>query len=125
MHMPSVKYLVFEYLYRDASNFKSFGRLWVRGELSQIDKEELLSCLDIDNTFVAEQIGIPALYDELFSYSNGRTCDDHSWHEFSSFQDKTELPANVEVWGTTRALLSSFKGCKDAWDPEHSPNFCC
>ena len=99
MHMPSVKYLVFEYLYRDASNFKSFGRLWVRGELSQIEKEELLSCLDIDNTFVAEQIGIPALYDELFRYSNGRTCDDHSWHEFSSFQDKTDLPANVEILG--------------------------
>lgn len=123
--MPPIQYLVFEYLYRDASNFKSFGRLWVSGELSQIEKEELLSCLDIDNTFVAEQIGIPSLYDELFKYSNGRTCGDHSWHEFSSFQGRTELPANIEVWGTTRALLSSFKGCRDVWDPEHSPNFCC
>ena len=57
-------YSVFEYLYRDADNFKAFGQLL----FSRVSEEyitELESYFEYGEYFVAEQVNIPALYSKL------------------------------------------------------------
>jgi hypothetical protein len=55
---------IFECLYRDAANFKVWGSVLLTGSASSETREELNQCLDSGDFFVAEQVGIPALYKE-------------------------------------------------------------
>lgn len=72
----------FEYLYRDAANYKSWGEVIFRNEsdLDILKVEERIRAALIDREFfVAEKVGVPVLYfesrdDEL----------DHQWHEYST-----------------------------------------
>lgn len=52
---------VFEYLYRDAGNFKTYGRVLLLGR-DEAAEREIRACLEWGDQFVAEQVGIPALY---------------------------------------------------------------
>ena len=65
-------HLVFEYLYRDAGNYKVFGDIWLTGALSDQERVALVDSLESGEFFVAEQIGVPPLYEELFRESGGR-----------------------------------------------------
>ena len=92
MEMPNnfpQKYCVFEYLYRDASNYKAWGGLLLIDIPSPSDIAALKTCLESDIYFVAEQVGIPAVYEELWNLSGGRTSDDHAVHEFVAFRAAT------------------------------------
>lgn len=59
---------VFEYLYRDASNYKAWGEILLAGVPSQNDIAVLRACLESGEYFVAEQVGIPAVYKELWDF---------------------------------------------------------
>ena len=48
------KYCIFEYLYRDASNYKAWGELLLSNIPSQSDISALKACLESDVYFVAE-----------------------------------------------------------------------
>ena len=52
------EYCVFEYVYRDASNYKAWGKILLSGIPSQNDTAALLACFESDEYFVAEQVGI-------------------------------------------------------------------
>jgi hypothetical protein len=73
---------IFDYLYRDASNYKSWGSLLLEGRATEAELERLRTQLNCDEFFIAEQVGIPALYAELWQFSDGPTEDDHVWHTF-------------------------------------------
>ena len=60
---------VFEYLYRDASNYKAWGELLLSGMTSQNEIVALRTRLESDTYFVAEQVGLPALYQELWEFA--------------------------------------------------------
>lgn len=77
---------VFEYQYRDASNYKVRGELRLSGTLSAAQKNQIVDKFDDGQFFVAEQIGVRPLYDMLYEFSDGPTCDDHVWHEFVGFR---------------------------------------
>lgn len=114
---------VLEYLYRDASNYKAWGKLLLSGIPSQSDIEALRTCLESDVYFVAEQVGIPAIYKELWNLSGGRTSDDHAVHEFvalrvASVKERKALP----LFGELPSLLMMFKAVSK-WDYSLSPNF--
>jgi hypothetical protein len=119
----AVSLTIFQYLYHDASNYKSFGSLYLTGTLTEADRRELISCLDGDELFVAEQVEIPALYSDLFQFGGGPTDDDHAWHEFDGFRDHFETTEEVRIWGDAPALLAAFRVAKGSWRPELSPNF--
>ena len=74
------KFSVFSYLYRDASNYKAFGLLLLKGTASADDVEIWRQHFESSEFFIAEQLGIPALYAELWAFSDGATEDDHVWH---------------------------------------------
>ena len=78
---PSATHVVFEYCYRDASNYRAHEWLLLAGAASP-EAEEAIRCALIDRTwFVAEAVGVPTLYDRL-QHPNGPSDDDHGWHEF-------------------------------------------
>lgn len=81
---------VFEYLYRDASNYKAWGELLLSGIPSQNDIAALRACLELDVYFVAEQVGIPAVYKELWDLSGGQSSDDHALHEVIALRSYCE-----------------------------------
>lgn len=99
------KFTVFEYLYRDASNYKAWGSLVLEGSHESHDLEILESKLEAGSFFKAEQLGIPTLYSELWQYSNGPTNDDHVWHEFHSLRAAKDMDAITPVFSTVKHFM--------------------
>lgn len=114
---------VFEYQYRDASNYKAWGEILLSGVPSQNDMATLRACLESGEYFVAEQVGVPAVYKELWDLSGGPTSDDHALHEFVNLrQATTEDTATLPLFGNLSNLLEAFQTVT-AWDYSLSPNF--
>jgi hypothetical protein len=117
------QYTIFEYLYRDAGNYKSWGRLLLAGRISQGYSETLISHLQTDNLFVAEQVSIPPLYKALWALSGGKTEDDHAFHEFFELRPATsDEMGELAVFTDTDELLSRFRQVGHRWDCLLSPN---
>lgn len=123
--MSAPAYSVFEYLYRDAGNFKAWGELLLEGALTDAEVARLTARFGEGELFVAEQIGVPALYEKLWRQCQCDPSDelDHVWHEFSEIRVATaEDLVRLKPWGTAAALLASVEKV-DAWDLTRSPNW--
>lgn len=74
----------FEYLYRDAGNFKRWGEV-VFSNASNIEQDTLAAisgaALPLDSIyFLPDQVGVPSLhFEERIEHL------DHDWHEIHSF----------------------------------------
>ena len=117
-----VEFSVFDYCYRDASNYKAWGSLLLQGACSSSDIEGLRNQLDSGEFFIAEQLGIPPLYAELWALSGGPSVDDHVWHTFYALRSATPEETNAGVFGTVENLLSRIKGVK-TWNETLSPHW--
>jgi hypothetical protein len=107
------KYALFEYLYRDASNYKAYGSLLLKGSYVEDERTFLISHLESGQFFVPEAMGIPQLRSQLYSYG-GPNDDDHEYHEFVSLRiaDSSDI-ASMELWGTMQEFLLAFaQACK-------------
>lgn len=119
----SEKYCVFEYLYRDASNYKAWGYILLSGVPSQNCIAILRASLESNTYFVAEQVGIPAVYQELWDLSGGRTSDDHALHEFVALRVATDDEIeSARFFGDLPSFLKTFQAVTN-WDYSLSPNF--
>jgi hypothetical protein len=77
--------IVFEYLYRDAGNFKNWGEACFKNEqgLSLDEIETRIQEGLIDGMyFSAEKVGLPTLYFEERSEQL-----DHEWHEYDRVRE--------------------------------------
>lgn len=123
--MVAENYCVFEYLYRDAGNFKAHGALLLQGVLSDADIALLRGQLDGGEFFIAEQIGVPTLYQQLWDECDCEPSDemDHVWHEFGEIR-----PAGAEdltllvCWGRADDFKSRLLGVR-RWDESLSINW--
>jgi len=100
----------FEYLYRDAGNFKNWGEV-IFSNKKKLDAKVLEAkarevLIDRDY-FVATIANVPSLnfkeYVELL---------DHGWHEFSSFEECNEKPDDLffrDIGDFVRALADASK----------------
>ena len=114
---------VFEYLYRDASNYKAWGEILLSGIPSQSDVAALRACLESEVYFVAEQVGIPAVYTELWDLSCGQTSEDHALHEFVALRAASEDERkSLPLFGELSSLLITFQAVTK-WNYSLSPNF--
>ena len=84
----------FEYLYRDAGNFKNWGEIifsnshHINTDLITAMAEEVL----IDGTyFVASKASVPDLHVETYDENL-----DHGWHELYSFQTTDKTPSDPQ-----------------------------
>ena len=113
---------IFEYLYRDASNYKVWGTLLLEGVANETDLQVLASKFESGELFIAEQLGIPALYADLWEFSNGPTEDDHVWHTFHALRAVTPDDTNVEIFGSLENLVAKINSVRE-WNLELSPHW--
>lgn len=116
-------YTVFEYLYRDAGNYKAWGQVLLTGRVSAEDELAFRSCLDSGEFFVAEDVGVPSLQRELWALSGGPTEDDHGWHEFHEFRPASPEELVVAPWGSVAAFLAKFRDLLETRPARISPIF--
>ncbi len=110
-------YFIMEYLYPDANNFKAWGQVLLAGDITKNYVSKIESLLDSEECFVAEQVGIPTLYSQLWKFSNGPTRADHTFHEFSKLRPATDNEIKtINYWGTTDNLLETFRSVRQKWD---------
>ena len=108
----------FEYRYRDASNYKVSSRILLSGQLSESDRALIASKLQDGEYFIAEQVGVPPLYQALYDLSDGPTDDDHAWHEFDAIVDEPS-PGDEILWGSAAELVAKFQNVT-SWNLELS-----
>lgn len=113
---------IFEYMYRDGGNFKTFGRLRLSGWDEQADAKIRL-CLESGELFVAEQIGVPALCEEHWkAVDDGPSDLDHAYHEFVCLRKPDKDDKDLPVWDTLDTMLSRVQAAARRWDVRLSPN---
>ncbi len=117
-----VEFSVFNYCYRDASNYKAWGSLLLEGLASSSDIEDLRDHLDSGEFFIAEQLEIPPLYAELWALSGGPSVDDHVWHTFHEIRPATGEEINAEIFDTVENLISKIESVIN-WNEALSPHW--
>lgn len=109
----------FDYLYRDASNFKAFGSVTLDRRINDAELAAIRGKLDGGEFFIAEQVGVPPLYEKLYQSSGGPTEADHCWHEFVALREGCQLgPADLSAG----ELVARFAEVRQ-WNQELSPHF--
>jgi hypothetical protein len=78
--------------------------------------------LEAGEFFVAEQLGVPPLYQALYKWSGGPTSADHCWHEFVGIEVTDEAPPNIYRWGEAEAFVARWFAVSE-WKGELSPHF--
>jgi hypothetical protein len=122
-----MEWTVFEYLYRDADNHKAFGKVAFDGSVSRQAWDRVLQKLDDETHFIAEQLGLPSLCGQLYSWSGGGPTDaDHCWHEFISVSvvEEGDLPAVILKLGKVTTFVELLSAVED-WDIWLSSNVEC
>ena len=113
---------IFEYMYRDADNFKAFGSVLLDGPINEADKATVRSRLESGEFFIAEQVGLSPLYAQLYQWSNGPTESDHCWHEFVGFRESGESTDEFSSTIPAREFVGRFAAVRD-WNEELSRHF--
>ena len=122
-----MSWTVFEYLYRDADNHKAFGKVAFSGSVTPESWDRALQKLDGRTHFIAEQVGLPPLYGQLFRWSGGGPTDaDHCWHEFVSVWvvGEGDLPPAGLLQGEVGAFVDLLSSIEE-WEIWLSPNVEC
>lgn len=110
-------------MYRDASNYKAFGELLLIGNYTVDDFEAIHASCDDDRSFIAEQIGIPALCHILYEFGGGPTDDDHIFHAIIRFRNALPNEIGMAPWGTVAKLVAEFSRARGNWNYSLSPNW--
>ena len=105
----------FSYLYRDGSNFKSWGAvIFSNPEKMTANEIEIKLIRDFlpDKQFIARQISIP----EKFLFADGKfTKYDHCYHEFDSVEICQENHTDESERSITEFLKEVELASKQGW----------
>ena len=112
----------FEYMYRDAGNFKAFGTVTLKGAVSRADEKLVRERLDSGEFFIAEQVGVPPLYGRLYQWSDGPTQSDHCWHEFTEFRRRASPPKTTSKVLAAKDFIGRFAAV-ERWKLELSRHY--
>lgn len=100
----------FNYLYRDASNYKTCNSVVLKGAITPEMFEEMKSCCeDGHEDFIPEQLGLDLIRDWE------TTEDDHPYAELEDYELVPDKPTTDM---TPEELLEEFRKAKDNWHPE-------
>ena len=120
--MTDDDYSVFVYQYGDADNVSKPGQLLLRGKCDSDLEDSVRAACESGEFFVAEQIGVPVLYAELYAISGGPTVDDVAFHEFLRLRLATpEETKSLPVRGDLDRFVSRFCAVP-YWDCRLSPH---
>jgi hypothetical protein len=83
----------FEYLYRDAGNYKNWGEVVFKNnnnlDVESLDRKVRNVLIDSEY-FVAEKVSVPSLQFEEYIEAL-----DHGWHEFHMFDHTSAEPNDI------------------------------
>ena len=96
--------------------------LLLEGVANETDLQVLASKFESGELFIAEQLGIPALYSDLWEFSKGPTEDDHVLHTFHALRAVTPDDTSAEIFGSVADLLAKIKSVTE-WNLELSPHW--
>ena len=104
-------YSVFEYLYRDAGNYKTHAHVLLRGRALDEDHAAIHRALD-DSCFVPARVGLPSLHEQHWRDCGSEFDDelDHPLHEFAGL--RPARPDDIEALapnGTVAQLAVRFR----------------
>ena len=115
---------VFDYVYRDAGNWKTHGSVLLTGDVRSV-RDAIQACCEWGGLFVAEQVGIPSLCEKHWTdCGDGPSELDHAYHEFIDLRPASnEEIATMPIAGTLSAFLEQMRACAGRWDVTRSPNW--
>ena len=97
--------------------------LLLHGATHDVEEDMIRDCCDAQKYFVAEQVGVPALCEQLYVFGGGPTDGDHAFHEFQGLREATaEEIVSLPLWGGLRDLTCRFLRTGGHWDCSLSPN---
>lgn len=110
MHVTNIVNTRISYLYRDASNYKAYNEVIIKGKISPGQINQIMECLDDGEYFIPCQIGFPEI-----RIGEVDPEVDHCWFELerSSFECTSE-PETIEM--TADELVQAFKEASGNWD---------
>lgn len=117
----------FDYLYRDAGNWKTFRSVLLSGAAGPEDEATIRRTLEWGDTFVPEQVGLPALQAEHLAEHGVEDGDgddlDHAFHEFAGIRAASEEEAGIDPQAIPLAtLVRRFEAAgRSGWDVTRSP----
>ena len=122
-HLMRTQLHAFEYLYRDAGNWKTHGLVLLQGLCSPGVQAGIVGALDSGLYFVAEQVGVPALQRRHNAEYGGADADlDHAFHEFVELRPATTADLKqAELTLSAAEVERRFVGAKRGWDCGLSP----
>lgn len=101
---------VFEYLYRDAGNYKTHAQV-LRGRALDEDHAAIRRALD-DGCFVPARVGLPALHEQHWRDCGSEFDDelDHPLHEFTALRPaRADDVETLTPNGTVAQLVARFR----------------
>ena len=111
---------VFEYLFRDAGNYKTHGSVLLAGRATPETDATIRASLD-DVCFVAEQVGIAPLQPRHLRECGEADALDHGFHEFAGLGSVEAGQADGAAEMTVAELVRRFRLATGRWNPALSP----
>jgi hypothetical protein len=106
----------FNYLYRDASNFKKFASV-VFSNPSGMNPLAVSKSLEdafwVDGLFIADQIRVPEVF--LFTKCD-ISIDDHCFHQFQSIELTLQVPTDTHGRSIGDFVAEVVKEAKRGWE---------
>ena len=96
------------YLYRDAANYKEWGRVVFEGPINEELRQRVKSALMSSENFVADAIRVPQLFPYLEADEKFDDRYDHGWHEFHEFEE-TDEPVDDEASRSIREFVAEVE----------------
>ncbi len=116
---PDGEYSMFEYLYRDAGNYKTHGRVLLRGRVLTEDDAAIRRALD-DDTFNHDAVGLPSLHAQHWSDCGSEFAAelDHPLHELTAL--RAARPDEIEGLSADGSIAQL--AASPSWQPGSAPS---
>jgi hypothetical protein len=103
-----------EYMYRDASNYKTTKVVLLEGRLTDQQIEKILGTLEDKMFFIPGQVGLPDLQGEFEHGAGWHEQDDHVWHELQSIEYRDGRPNGPNAEDMAAAWPSDAQAWNEA-----------
>lgn len=119
----STESFAFEYMYRDAGNWKTFGLIVLDGPTPPDIANTISAALDGGLLFVAEQVDVPPLQQShIAEYGSSEEDLDHAFHEIVDLRLATSDDRQHAIKSLSAARVAKLFGeARGRWDCRLSP----
>jgi len=107
----------FNYLYRDANNYKTFAHPILEGILTKKQKARLIACLNEGLYFIPSQVGLADIQSQLLMHPGDKLGEtDRVWYELNPEDLEETFEGVTAIWPRAEELLANFLAAKGSWD---------